>query len=174
MYILFLIAFMYYYRMDYLFLVNNLYVYLKSCIEEDYTVRSIEEIGSGIYKYSYNNGKQFYYIGEKPFIYSKEQVLESIYKSSHRLVKTEQDIILGELAITIGSRDEKIDALEFVQMCCGPLGNFYRDIEVGYIENKLTKHNLEQLVKDYMKDSLVRHIVSLSAMDSEGIEYEIK
>jgi len=170
MYIIILLSFMYYYRYDYLFIINNLYQHLKTILDEDYTLVNTQTISKDIYRYSYRNGKSFYYLGENPIIYSKTQIVDSINKSSHKIVKTYNDIILGELE----TANHTIDALDLVQMLSSPLGNFYGDLEQDYLK-KFNKDNIEIIARDYfnLKHLDKLDIKSLYAMDSEGSEYKI-
>jgi hypothetical protein len=174
MYILFLVAFMYYYRYDYLFIVNNLYLYFKRQVELDYTIRSIDELSSGFYLTTYNNGKKFYYIGKEPIVYSREEILESIQKSSHKMVKLDSDIIMGEIVVynPLTSKKSTIDALEFTQMLSGPLGDFYMGRVENYIENSLTNINISELARHYYGTPTL--VVELTAMDSAGTDYCLK
>jgi len=174
MYILFLLAFMYYYRYDYLFIVNNLYLYFKSHVELDYTIKSVDELRSGYYLTTYNNGKKFYYIGKEPIVYSREEILESIQKSSHKMVKSDADIIMGEIVVfnPITNKKNTIDALEFTKMLSGPLGDFYMTRVEHYIEHNLNSKNISELASYYYGTPTL--VVELTAMNSAGTEYSLK
>ncbi len=162
MYWFFILMYSYNERYNLLLILNELYYNYKHSNDNNFKIKKkiIEKIDDFyVLEYEYNNGKKYLFISNIEVLeppYDVNHILK--YRNSKQIVKSDDDIILGDIIL---KNDKIVEGLDMIKMLSGPLGNFYNDI----------KHNgftLERFKKVSKIENGLEIIKKIEIMDSNG------